>query len=186
MKHVAKAFLPTKFGKFNVHAFADVKLEHLAIVKEFSGTPHVRVHSKCLTGDGLCSLRCDCREQLEASLKHIENLGGMVIYLDQEGRGIGLANKIRAYELQDQGMDTVDANVHLGFGADEREYSAVASILGYFKIREIALLTNNPDKISGLERVGIKVIERIPLIIRPNEHNGNYLKTKRERMGHAI
>ncbi len=188
MEHVAEAFFPSRFGKFRVHAFLgkDGK-EHLAVVMEKKGEmPVVRLHSRCLTGDALCSLRCDCRQQLEAALEYIAKEGGIFIYLDQEGRGIGLTNKIKAYALQDEGMDTVEANVHLGFEEDERSYDAAAKILEHFKITEIALLTNNPKKMEGLEKNGIKIVERIPLVIEPTEYNGSYLKTKKEKMHHQL
>lgn len=187
----AEAFFPTEFGKFRIFAFVDDKGgEHLAIVR-CDHKPHksipVRVHSRCLTGDTLTSLRCDCRGQLEASLKYLERKKcGMLIYLDQEGRGIGLANKIKAYALQDRGMDTIEANVHLGFGEDLRDYSAAAAILRYFKVKDIALLTNNPRKIRDLEKHGIKVVERIPLVTKANRYNRSYLETKRKKMKHML
>lgn len=191
MKEAADAFFPTRYGNFRVHAFVDSRgREHLALTR-CGHRPHkalpVRVHSRCLTGDTLTSLRCDCRDQLEASLRYLERKKcGMLIYLDQEGRGIGLANKIRAYSLQDRGMDTVEANVHLGFGEDMRDYSAAAEILKHFGVREIALLTNNPAKIADLERHGIKVVKRIPLVTRGNRYNRKYLDTKRRKMNHII
>jgi GTP cyclohydrolase II len=132
-------------------------------------------------------MRCDCRDQLEAALRYLEKRKcGMLIYLDQEGRGIGLANKIKAYALQDKGMDTVEANVHLGFGEDMRDYSVAADILKYFGVAEIALLTNNPKKVADLERHGIKIVKRIPLITRPNRYNRKYLETKKQKMNHAL
>ncbi|NYZ73808.1 GTP cyclohydrolase II [Candidatus Micrarchaeota archaeon] len=191
LKKKADAFLPTRFGKFRVFAFVeDGGKEHLALVR-CSHRPHksipVRVHSRCLTGDTLTSLRCDCRDQLEASLRYLERKKcGMLIYLDQEGRGIGLANKIRAYALQDRGMDTIEANVHLGFGEDLRDYSAAAAILKYFKVKDISLLTNNPKKIKDLEKHGIRVVERIPLVTKMNRYNRKYLETKRKKMKHLL
>ncbi len=191
MKHVAEAFLPTHFGEFRVHAFVDnTKREHLALVRcmhgKHEGVP-VRIHSRCLTGDTLTSKRCDCRDQLEAAMKYLEEKQcGILIYLDQEGRGIGLANKIRAYALQDKGMDTVEANVHLGFGEDMRDFSVAAEILRYLGVSSVALLTNNPKKISELEKNGITVTERIPLIARPNQYNKEYLETKKEKMEHML
>jgi len=188
---VAEAFLPTRHGKFRVHAFVDeTGKEHVALTR-CAHPPHeavtVRVHSRCLTGDTLSSLRCDCRDQLEAAMRYLEkNECGMLIYLDQEGRGIGLANKIRAYALQDQGMDTVEANAHLGFGEDQRDYKVAAEILKSFGISRIALLTNNPNKIKDLESHGIKVVKRIPLLTRPNKYNRNYLETKRKKMNHML
>jgi GTP cyclohydrolase II len=191
VKKVADAFFPTRYGRFTVHAFlsADGK-EHIALTRCDHG-PHgevpVRIHSRCLTGDTLTSLRCDCRDQLEAAMTYLEKKGcGMLIYLDQEGRGIGLANKIKAYALQDQGMDTVEANVHLGFGEDLRDYSVAAGILKHFKVNDIALLTNNPDKIKDLEKHGIRVAKRIPIRIKANKYNKKYLDTKREKMRHLI
>jgi GTP cyclohydrolase II len=191
MKEAAHAFFPTRYGNFTVHAFVDRKGgEHLALTRcdhRHPGPVPVRIHSRCLTGDTLTSMRCDCRDQLEASLRYLERKKcGMLIYLDQEGRGIGLANKIRAYSLQDQGMDTVEANVHLGFGEDMRDYSVAAQILKHFGVAEIALLTNNPAKIADLRRHGIKVVERIPLITKSNRYNRKYLETKKRKMNHAL
>jgi GTP cyclohydrolase II len=191
MEHVAKAFFPTRFGNFTVHAFVDEKgKEHVAIVRcehETHDDLPVRVHSRCLTGDTLTSLRCDCRDQLEAALRYIdEKKCGVLIYLDQEGRGIGLANKIKAYALQDKGMDTVEANVHLGFEEDPRHFDIAAKILKYFNIKKIRLLTNNPQKIEDLEKNGIGVIERIPIVIEPTKFSEKYLKTKKEKLGHEI
>ena len=191
MKKVAEAFLPTRYGKFRIHAFTDDgDGEHIALVR-CEHAPHdgmpIRVHSRCLTGDTLTSMRCDCRDQLEGAMKFFEDKKcGMLIYLDQEGRGIGLANKIKAYALQDQGMDTVEANVHLGFGEDLRDYKIAAEILRSFGIKEIKLLTNNPKKIADLERHGIKIVERIPLVTKPNRYNKKYLETKREKMNHIL
>jgi GTP cyclohydrolase II len=191
VKMVAEAFFPTRYGKFRIHAFVDeVGKEHVALIRcEHGchvGVP-VRVHSRCLTGDTLTSLRCDCRDQLESSMRYFEkNECGVLIYLDQEGRGIGLANKIKAYALQDEGMDTVEANVHLGFREDTRDYSAAAGILKYLGINDIALLTNNPHKISDLKRHGIRVVKRIPLITKPNKYNRKYLDTKKKKMNHML
>jgi GTP cyclohydrolase II len=191
IKEVADAFLPTRHGKFKVYAFADEKeKEHIALVRceheVHDGLP-VRLHSRCLTGDTLTSLRCDCRDQLEEAMNYLdEQKCGMLIYLDQEGRGIGLVNKIKAYSLQDEGMDTVEANVHLGFGEDLRDYNIAADILKYFGIKEIKLLTNNPKKITDLEEHGIKVIERIPLVTKPNPYNKRYIETKKNKMKHML
>jgi GTP cyclohydrolase II len=179
------ANLPSRFGAFRVQAFKQGYKEHLVIMKEPMGeTPIVRVHSECLTGDALGSLKCDCGDQLAFALRTIENEGGMVIYLRQEGRNIGLLNKINAYALQDKGFDTVAANHQLGFAADERTYEMVQYILAHYGIKKIRLLTNNPKKISALE--GIKIIERLPIVIDPNEHNEGYLKVKKEQMGHLL
>jgi GTP cyclohydrolase II len=145
------------------------------------------VHSRCLTGDTLTSKRCDCRDQLEAAMAYIEKKKcGILIYLDQEGRGIGLANKIKAYSLQDGGMDTVQANVHLGFGEDQRDYSAAADILKHFGITKISLMTNNPAKIKDLERHGITVSKRIPLKTGTNRYNKKYMETKKKKMNHIL
>jgi GTP cyclohydrolase II len=190
-RKIAEAFLPTRFGNFAVHAFVDGKgKEHLALVRCGHG-PHgglpVRIHSRCLTGDTLTSKRCDCRDQLEASMRYLERRKcGVLIYMDQEGRGIGLANKIKAYALQDRGMDTVEANVHLGFGEDTRDYSVSADILRRLGIDSVALMTNNPNKIKDLERHGIKVASRIPLVTKVNKYNKKYMETKRRKKNHLI
>lgn len=187
----AEAILPTRFGKFTVHAFVDGEgKEHLALVRcehKVHGEMPVRIHSRCLTGDTLTSLRCDCRDQLEASMRYLEKKGcGVLIYLDQEGRGIGLANKIKAYALQDRGMDTVEANVHLGFGEDQRDYAVAADILREIGIESVALLTNNPDKIEDLGRHGITVVARIPLVTKMNRYNRKYMETKKRKMNHFL
>jgi 3,4-dihydroxy 2-butanone 4-phosphate synthase/GTP cyclohydrolase II len=184
---VAKAKLPTCFGKYIIHAFRDgLGKEHVALVSgRITDKPVlVRVHSRCLTGDTLCSLKCDCRAQLEASLCMIAKKGGVLVYLDQEGRGIGLANKIKAYSLQDKGKDTVEANVELGFAPDMREYSAAAEILEFLKVRKIKLITNNPDKLLGVKNGGIPIVERIPLNTKPNRFNRAYLRTKKTKLNH--
>jgi GTP cyclohydrolase II len=185
VEFIAKANLPTCFGAFEVYAFksSDGK-EHVALMSGESEEVNVRIHSKCLTGDTFCSLRCDCRAQLEASLELIGKEGGVLIYLDQEGRGIGLANKIKAYALQEHGRDTVDANKELGFDADLRDYSVAAGILTFLRIKKIKLITNNPQKMKGLEGDGIEIIERIPLNTAPNKFNKHYLETKKKKMGH--
>ena len=184
--------LPTLFGKFRLAAFSadEDRQEHLAIihgdVAEVSECP-VRVHSECLTGEVFGSQRCDCREQLDAALSHIaKQPSGAVIYLRQEGRGIGLMNKLHAYRLQDQGMDTIEANQHLGFPADARDYRIAARILELLKISSVALLTNNLHKIEGLRAEGITVTDRIPVVISGNPFNQDYLETKRTRMGHLL
>ena len=186
------AHLPSKFGDFRVVVFAnnlDGK-EHLAMVRgDLSGAQDVvtRIHSECLTGDVLGSLRCDCREQLEMSLRHVGSLQrGVVLYMRQEGRGIGLTNKIRAYGLQEKGMDTVDANLALGFADDLRQYGVAAAMLRKLGVRSIRLLTNNPDKVQKLEKEGIIVRERIPIAVAPNPHNEQYLSTKARRSGHLL
>jgi 3,4-dihydroxy 2-butanone 4-phosphate synthase/GTP cyclohydrolase II len=147
----------------------------------------VRVHSECLTGDTLGSLRCDCGEQLALAMQKIAQEGrGVMLYMRQEGRGIGFHNKLKAYALQDKGMDTVDANIELGFGVDLRDYGEGAQILADLGLNEIRLLTNNPKKIIGLESYGLKVVESVPIVIRPNPYNTNYLETKKNRMGHLL
>ena len=183
ISNIAK--LPTRFGDFKIQTFAEGIKEHLVIFKEpLEDTPVVRVHSECLTGDAIGSLKCDCRDQLEFALKEISKDGGMVIYLRQEGRNIGLLNKTNAYALQDKGLDTVAANHQLGFKTDERSYEVVEFILEHFKIKKIKLLTNNPKKIESLN--DIEIVERLPIIIESNKYNEYYLKTKKEQMGHML
>jgi GTP cyclohydrolase II len=189
---VAMAELPTRFGDFHIVAFENNRdgKEHVAITKgDVIGAEDVpvRLHSECLTGDALGSLRCDCRDQLEAALTNIGQMErGMVLYLRQEGRGIGLINKIRAYSLQDEGLDTVEANLALGFRDDERDYAVAAHMLMSLKIKSIQLMTNNPRKINQLTQYGIQVNGRIPHIMEPNEHNRFYLETKAIKSGHMI
>ncbi len=185
--------MPTEFGHFRLRMFRSEAdgLEHLAIVKgnpEVSDKPVlVRVHSECFTGDVLHSERCDCGAQLQAAMEAIEKEGcGVVLYMRQEGRGIGLANKLHAYALQEKGYDTVEANEKLGFSADLRDYGTGAQILTKLGIKELRLLTNNPRKVIGLEGHGLKITERVPIIIKPNEYNKRYMDTKRDRMGHII
>jgi len=181
------ANLPTKFGEFKIQSFIENDKEHLVIFKEpFREIPIIRVHSECLTGDALGSLKCDCGEQLQTALKLIDKKGGMVIYLRQEGRGIGLFNKVNAYNLQDKGADTVEANHQLGFEADIRNFDIVSKILKHFNLSKIKLLTNNPKKIIGLSGYGLEIIEQIPIVCGINEKNLKYLKTKEEKMGHNI
>lgn len=189
---VAMAELPTRFGDFHIVAFENNRdgKDHVAITKGdvigASDVP-VRLHSECLTGDVVGSLRCDCRDQLESALKKIGKMErGIVLYLRQEGRGIGLTNKIRAYSLQDQGLDTVEANLALGFRDDERDYAVAAHMLMSLKIESVQLLTNNPKKINQLTQYGIKVNGRIPHIMEPNEYNRFYLETKAAKSGHLI
>lgn len=186
--------MPTKFGEFHMYVFRSEILnqEHLAIVKGNPeqlkhGPPYVRIHSECFTGDVLGSYRCDCGDQLEASLKLIEEKGsGVIVYLKQEGRGIGLFNKIKAYQLQDQGMDTAEANLHLGFPIDARDYTMAAQILRYFGVTHLKLLTNNPLKIESLKELGIKSVDREPLEISANHKNAPYLYTKKNKLGHLL
>jgi len=183
------ANLPSRFGDFKVKAFKepcqDGCKEHLVIYKEnLQETPIVRVHSECLTGDAIGSLKCDCRDQLEFALELAEKTNGMVIYLRQEGRNIGLLNKINAYALQDKGLNTVEANHQLGFGADERTYEMVTYILKHFNIHKIKLLTNNPDKVNSIS--DIEIVERVPIIMETNVHNRDYINTKKDDMGHLF
>ncbi len=180
------ATLPTKYGTFNIQAFKDEKnKEHLAIfTDDLSDTPIVRVHSECLTGDVLGSVKCDCGEQLEFALESIAKDGGMVIYHRQEGRNIGLLNKVNAYALQDKGFDTVEANHQLGFKADERTYEVVEFILKYFGIEKLRLLTNNPRKIESLGNIDI--VERLPIQIVANPYNEEYLNVKKTQLGHLL
>ena len=192
VEKIAEADLPSKYGHFRIHAY-ESKLDgkcHLAIMKgEVKGKEDVlvRVHSECLTGDALGSLRCDCGDQLALALKRIEAEGtGVVLYMRQEGRGIGLGNKMRAYELQDQGKDTVEANVLLGFAPDERDYGIGAQILADLGLTTIRLMTNNPAKRAGLEGYGLKIVDRVPLETPLNEYNEGYMKVKRTKMGHIL
>ena len=184
--------MPTKYGFFKLIPFRQIATgqEHIALTKgEWSKDEAVlvRVHSSCLTGDVLGSMRCECGEQLHKAMEIIEKEGkGVVVYMNQEGRGIGLMNKIQAYKLQEQGMDTVDANLHLGFDADERDYGVGAQILSKLGVRKMRLITNNPIKRIGLEAYGLKIVENIPLEIPTNPYNEFYMKTKKERMGHNL
>jgi GTP cyclohydrolase II len=189
----AAAELPTRFGEFHAVGFwnkVDGK-EHAAFVHgheaiDGAAVP-VRLHSECLTGDAIGSLRCDCRDQLKASLRQLAAMPfGILLYLRQEGRGIGLTNKIRAYALQDHGLDTVEANIALGFRDDERDYSIAAHMLASLGVRSIRLMTNNPRKIDGLRQLGVDVVDRIPLVIPANAYNRHYLETKASKSGHLI
>jgi GTP cyclohydrolase II len=186
----ADAQLPTKFGEFRIRAFVDAnnKKEHaLLYLKNPDKIPIVRVHSECLTGDAFGSLRCDCGPQLETSMREIQAHGsGAIVYLKQEGRGIGLFAKMQAYALQDKGYDTLDANLQLGLPADARTYEIAAKMLKSIGYDELYLMTNNPDKRAQLIENGIDVKDRIPILIVPSEHNISYLKTKSSRMGHLL
>jgi 3,4-dihydroxy 2-butanone 4-phosphate synthase/GTP cyclohydrolase II len=192
VKRVAQPKLPTPFGEFRVIAYESILTErtHLAITMG-EWTPEdvvlVRMHSECLTGDALHSLRCDCGAQLEAAMAAVAAKGrGVIVYLRQEGRGIGLLNKLKAYELQDQGLDTVEANEALGFAADERDYGIGAQILHDLGLHKVAILTNNPKKLAGLSGFGIEIVDQLPIEVAPNDNNRGYLKTKKEKMGHLL
>jgi len=188
IKRKETANLPTEYGDFTAHVYECVKgLHHIALVKGDIGKDVlVRVHSECLTGDVFHSQRCDCNQQLDLALKLISKQGGVLLYLRQEGRGIGLLDKIKAYSLQDQGMDTVEANEKLGFKADMRDYTVGVQILADLGIKKMRLMTNNPKKIEGLEKYGIKIVERVPLIIKPTTINKKYLEAKKEKLGHYL
>jgi len=197
VEEIAHAELPTRYGRFTIHGFRGLgpQDEAVALVrgkirgpfKSKKSVPVVRVHSQCLTGDVLSSLRCDCRAQLELSMKKIsEAPSGLLLYLPQEGRGIGLMNKLRAYELQDQGLDTVEANESLGFLADARDYDFPAQILKKLGASKIRLLSNNPEKVRQLEQAGIQVVERVPCQPRISKISRAYLQTKKKKMGHLL
>jgi GTP cyclohydrolase II len=202
IRQVASAEFPTRWGKFRIFGFqgefgegtnlpkdGSRKEEAVALVMGDvrSVTPLVRIHSQCLTGDVFGSLRCDCRQQLEMALAMIAEQGaGVLIYEQQEGRGIGLMAKLQAYELQDSGLDTVEANERLGFKADHREFAMPAGILKALGVSKVRLLSNNPDKVAALERGGIEVVERVPCEVTPSSHAEDYLKTKKEKMGHLF
>lgn len=183
------ANLPTKYGKFKIRAYKQDNQEHLAIMsKNFDEieAPYVRIHSECLTGDTLGSLKCDCQNQLDLALKFIAKEGGLVIYHRQEGRNIGLLNKVNAYALQDKGRNTIEANLELGFGEDDRDYSVVEEIFNDLKLKKIKLITNNPIKINYVESLGVEIVERTPAITKINSYNENYVNTKKEQMGHMF
>jgi GTP cyclohydrolase II len=192
LRAIARAELPTRYGRFTIYGFQGrgAEEEAVALVRgnlRGRSAPLVRVHSQCLTGDVLTSLRCDCRAQLELSLQKIGRApSGVLLYLPQEGRGIGLMNKLRAYELQDGGMDTVEANESLGFAADARDYDFSAKILKKLGVTRIRLLSNNPEKVRQLERAGIRVIERVPCQPRVSKISRAYMQTKKTKMGHLL
>ena len=193
IKRTVTSRLPTRYGEFLLHAYLEERegeaaRVHLALVRgsiDSKSEPLLRIHSECLTGDLLASIRCDCGEQLDQALVAIgEAPAGILIYLRQEGRGIGLLNKLRAYNLQDDGLDTVEANIHLGFEPDERDYSIAVDILEELGVTAVRLLTNNPNKVAAFERSRVEVIERVPLVVSETAENANYLETKRRRLGH--
>ncbi len=205
VKKVAEANFPTRWGQFRIYGFegaaektngsarngqnGGVKEEAVALVMGdiHASAPLVRIHSQCLTGDVFHSMRCDCRQQLELALSMIGKAGaGILVYEQQEGRGIGLMAKLQAYELQDKGFDTVEANVELGYDNDYREYKLPAEMLRQLGVTEVRLISNNPDKVAALEKAGIKVVERIPAEVEAYEHSQNYLRTKKEKMGHLL
>jgi GTP cyclohydrolase II len=197
LRQIASADFPTRWGKFRIHGFRgefgiemqrkDEDAVALVMGEIHSSPPLVRIHSQCLTGDVFGSLRCDCRQQLEMALAMIAEQGaGILIYEQQEGRGIGLMAKLQAYALQDQGFDTVQANERLGFKADQREFALPAEILKALGVSSVRLLSNNPDKVAALEKGGIVVSERVPCEVTPSEHSEDYLKTKREKLGHLF
>lgn len=191
VKKISEAQLPTTFGNFTISVYKDLRnhKEHAVLtVGDLTKQPVLtRIHSKCLTGDTFSSLRCDCQQQLHKSMKAVQKNGsGVIIYHNEEGRGIGLGNKIKAYALQEKGMDTVEANLSLGFASDERDYFVAADILHDLGIKKITLLTNNPEKSEAMEHCGINVAERVPLETTPNEHNKKYLETKKAKMHHQL
>lgn len=192
IEEVVRVDMPTKYGMFKLVAFKEKTTggEHLALIKgEWNKDEPVltRVHSSCFTGDILGSFRCDCGEQLHKAMQMVEAEGtGVILYMNQEGRGIGLMNKLRAYKLQEEGMDTVEANLHLGFGMDERDYGVGAQILRHLGITKLRLMSNNPKKRAGLSGYGLEIVEIVPIEIKPNEFNEKYLLTKRDKLGHKI
>lgn len=192
LKRQAEATIPTSYGDFSMIAYAiDAKepMPHLALVaKGFdpSGVVPVRIHSECLTGDVFGSARCDCGEQLDAALHYASRHAGVVLYLRQEGRGIGLINKLKAYNLQDTGFNTAEANTHLGFEVDARQYDCAVQILMDLGIEQTALLTNNPEKVDALKKSPVRVADRIPLVVKPTRHNKDYLRVKQTLMGHIL
>lgn len=192
IRYVASSKLPTEWGVFDIHGFEDAESgkEHIALTfgdVSKGGPVLARVHSECLTGDALFSQRCDCGSQLKEAMSRIAKEGrGVILYLRQEGRGIGLLNKIKAYHLQDAGADTVEANEQLGFGADQREYAMCDEMLKHLKITQLKLLTNNPKKVASLESYGYEVVARVPLHTGRNPHNERYLETKQDKLGHLM
>jgi 3,4-dihydroxy 2-butanone 4-phosphate synthase/GTP cyclohydrolase II len=192
IEEIVRVDMPTKYGHFNLVAFKEkgTENEHLALIKgewEKDEPVLVRVHSSCFTGDILSSMRCDCGDQLHAAMQMVEREGkGAILYMNQEGRGIGLVNKLKAYKLQENGLDTVEANLHLGFPMDKRDYGIGAQMLRYLGITKLRLLSNNPKKRAGLLGYGLEIVEAVPIEITPNPHNEKYLQTKRDKLGHEI
>ena len=192
IEEIVRVDMPTQYGHFKLVAFQEKNTsnEHLALIKgDWKGEEPVmvRVHSSCFTGDILASLRCDCGEQLHKAMQMVEAEGkGIILYMNQEGRGIGLLNKLKAYRLQEDGMDTVEANLHLGFQMDQRDYGVGAQILRHLGVTKLRLISNNPKKRVGLESYGLEMVENVPLRIHPNPHNEKYLQTKRDKMGHEF
>ncbi|HSB93428.1 MAG TPA: GTP cyclohydrolase II, partial [Flavitalea sp.] len=192
IEEIVRVDMPTKYGDFKLIAFYEKNTmnEHLALIKgewEKDEPVLVRVHSSCFTGDILGSLRCDCGEQLHAAMAKVQKAGkGVILYMNQEGRGIGLVNKLRAYKLQESGLDTVEANLHLGLPMDKRDYGIGAQMLRYLGITKLRMMSNNPKKRAGLLGYGLEIVEAVPIEIEPNPHNESYLKTKRDKMGHEI
>ena len=192
IEELVRVNMPTKYGQFQLIAFKEnlSGAEHLALVKgkwDIDEPVLTRVHSSCFTGDILGSLRCDCGEQLHKAMRMVEAAGvGVILYMNQEGRGIGLINKLRAYQLQEEGMDTVEANIHLGFGMDERDYGVGAQILRSLGITKLKLMSNNPRKRAGLKGYGLEIVDTVPIEVVPNPHNEKYLTTKRDKLGHSI
>jgi 3,4-dihydroxy 2-butanone 4-phosphate synthase/GTP cyclohydrolase II len=188
----AEALIPTPWGNYNLLAYASTPEEwmpHLALVNEnidLTKPVLIRIHSECITGDLFSSKRCDCGEQLLAAMDKISNENGILIYLRQEGRGIGIINKLKAYQLQDLGLDTVEANLHLGLSIDARDFNIALSLLHDIGVKKVRLLTNNPDKIEIFNQSDIELVERVPLVIIPNAENKDYLQVKKERMGHIL
>ncbi|HEX7755238.1 MAG TPA: bifunctional 3,4-dihydroxy-2-butanone-4-phosphate synthase/GTP cyclohydrolase II, partial [Niabella sp.] len=192
IEEIVRVQMPTKYGDFTLVAFKDKNSnnEHLALIKgewEKEEPVLTRVHSSCFTGDILGSLRCDCGDQLHKAMQMVQQEGkGVILYMNQEGRGIGLMNKLKAYKLQENGMDTVEANLHLGFKMDERDYGVGAQILRHLNVTKLRLMSNNPRKRVGLNGYGLEIVESVPIIIKPNEHNEKYLRTKKEKLGHEF
>jgi 3,4-dihydroxy 2-butanone 4-phosphate synthase/GTP cyclohydrolase II len=192
IEEVVRVDMPTKYGNFKLVAFKEktTEREHLALIKgewQKGDAILTRVHSSCFTGDILASYRCDCGEQLHKAMQMVEKEGkGIILYMNQEGRGIGLVNKLKAYKLQEEGMDTVQANIHLGFGSDERDYGIGAQILRHLDVTRLKLMSNNPKKRAGLKGYGLEIVEIVPIQIKSNPHNAKYLETKRDKLGHEI